>query len=171
MEDDKPKLLKIVLIERYELTQVTSKVMADYAKLADNKQLTELLKDKLFVRQYVESRDVLDMVSDFPATISSGDLLSFLRKLPPRLYSAACTQSENEEQHAIIDRGSSDLVSGPLVAKFIGCRRDQLDTLKNLGFLAPSRAACPETGNYDVYSRAALIEAKEYYQRWKEGGR
>ena len=95
--DDQPKLLKMILIDDYELTVVTSKVMRDYASVTGNTHLKELCDDKWFIRQYVESRDILDMVSDFPGSVSAGDLLNFLRKLPPRLYSAACSQRENEE--------------------------------------------------------------------------
>ena len=93
----KRKLLKVALIEDFELTLVTAKVMRDYAKESGNLRLTELLEDKEFVQEYTANRDVLDMVTDFPESITADQLPEFLRKLPPRFYSVASSQKTDKD--------------------------------------------------------------------------
>lgn len=93
----KSKLLKVALIEDFELTVVTAKVMRDYAKETGNERITELLNDKEFVQEYTANRDVLDMVVDFPENITAEQLPKFMRKLPPRFYSVASSQKTDKD--------------------------------------------------------------------------
>lgn len=84
--------LKLALENRLEATVLTKPVVAKYAALADIKELEQLLgndrKDEF--REYIEGRDLVDLLRDYPANgFGAQDFAGILRKLPPRLYSIA----------------------------------------------------------------------------------
>ncbi len=83
------KLLKEALISDYEITMLTPVVIGKYADLSKNRELGFLVKNKEFLDNYSKTRDLLDLVRDYPSDISPHDLLSVLRNLAPRLYSVA----------------------------------------------------------------------------------
>ena len=87
----KIKLLKEALIQHFELTVLTPLVITKYASLINNSHLNELVQDEVVLNQYAESRNVLDLLTDFPAYITAGEFVSILRKLSPRLYSVSCS--------------------------------------------------------------------------------
>jgi sulfite reductase (NADPH) flavoprotein alpha-component len=86
---DQKKLLKEALVKDFELTIITPVVVKKYAELTKNHTIIELVNDKTKLDEYVQTRDVLDLITDFPARINPDDFLSILRKLAPRLYSVA----------------------------------------------------------------------------------
>jgi len=92
------KMLKIALINDYELTVITPVVLEKYAKLVKNNKLNKLLQDEVQVNKYIEHSDVLDMVSDFQGEFELNDFLNCLRKLTPRLYSAASYMPGGKEK-------------------------------------------------------------------------
>ncbi len=83
------QLLKETLVRDYELTIITPVVVKKYAALTHNQALNDLLADKTRLDAYVETRDILDLITDFPAQITPDQFISILRKLAPRLYSVA----------------------------------------------------------------------------------
>ncbi|MBN2175438.1 MAG: flavodoxin domain-containing protein [Bacteroidales bacterium] len=83
------KLLKEALVRDFELTMITTVVVKKYAEIIKNDKLNSLLQDKIKLEEYVQSRDVLDLITDFPARITPEQFISILRKLAPRLYSVA----------------------------------------------------------------------------------
>ncbi len=97
-KEENKKMLKVTLINDYELTVITPVVLGKYAALVKNKKLDELIKDEVKVNQYIEKSDVLDMVSDFPGDFKLNDFLQTLRKLTPRLYSAASYMPGGQEK-------------------------------------------------------------------------
>ncbi|MCB0806697.1 MAG: flavodoxin domain-containing protein [Bacteroidales bacterium] len=83
------RLLKEALVREYELTIITPVVVKKYADIVQNKKLNDLVTDKPRLDEYVQTRDILDLITDFPARITPEQFLSILRKLAPRLYSVA----------------------------------------------------------------------------------
>ena len=54
-------------------------------------------------RGYLEGRQILDLLEDFPCTLAPEQLTSLLRKLPPRLYSVASSlRATPEEAHLLV---------------------------------------------------------------------
>lgn len=94
----KRTMLKQELITDYELTLLTPVVLKKYAGFARSSELEELIENDSKLEAYCETSDVIDMINDFPAEISAEDLLSTLRKLPPRLYSVACSQNKYPDE-------------------------------------------------------------------------
>ena len=86
------------LIEHFELTQLHPGFVENYAKASEQAQLLELIGDKTALREYIADRQVIDVVRQYPASITSEMLFAALRKLTPRLYSIASSMSEVEEE-------------------------------------------------------------------------
>ena len=54
-------------------------------------------------RAYVEGRQIVDLLEDFPAKLAPAQLTSLLRKLPPRLYSVASALAVSpDEAHLLV---------------------------------------------------------------------
>jgi sulfite reductase (NADPH) flavoprotein alpha-component len=88
-QSEKP--LRQALIEDYEISRLTPRVLENYAQFSRN-GLSDLVREKnrKKLRTYLEGRDVIDLLSDYaPAQITSCELLGLLRKMPRRLYSIA----------------------------------------------------------------------------------
>lgn len=81
------KSLREILMNHYEISVLTKEVVNKYSELAKNKQLLKLVGDADMLRKYSYGRDMLDLVSDFPADVAPEDMVGILRKLQPRLYS------------------------------------------------------------------------------------
>jgi sulfite reductase (NADPH) flavoprotein alpha-component len=93
--------LKEALISHFEITVLTKPLLEQAAKLLENKELQELLlpdnAEKL--KEYLEGRDLLDLVRDFgPWEVSAQEFISILRKMPARLYSIASSLSANPDE-------------------------------------------------------------------------
>ncbi|MCG7530266.1 assimilatory sulfite reductase (NADPH) flavoprotein subunit [Psychrobium sp. MM17-31] len=86
------------LIENYELTQLHPGFISAYGEAANISELVKLSEDKDATRAYITQRQVIDVVRDYPAAISTEQLVAALRKLTPRLYSIASAMSEVEEE-------------------------------------------------------------------------
>ena len=87
-----PKLLADVLREDLEITTISKAVLKKLNEVAPNDKLAALLADdaKDELRDYLWGRWLADALNDFaPKGISADNLVSILRKLPPRLYSIA----------------------------------------------------------------------------------
>ncbi|MBP7547527.1 MAG: sulfite reductase [NADPH] flavoprotein alpha-component, partial [Corallincola sp.] len=92
--------LRDALIRDYELTQLTPGFVKGYAEAGNIAALLELQADPAALRGYIGERQVIDVVREHPAKVSSEQLLAALRRLAPRLYSIASSQAEvGEEVH------------------------------------------------------------------------
>ena len=49
--------------------------------------LEDKVQDSEWIQNYIEGRDFIDLLNDFPRRIRTEDLYQILRKLPPREYS------------------------------------------------------------------------------------
>ncbi|MDQ0253545.1 sulfite reductase (NADPH) flavoprotein alpha-component [Evansella vedderi] len=84
--------LKEALTDYFEITLLTKKTLQKASELTDNEELKNLVdkENASQLKEYIDGRDLLDMLRDFgPWNCSSQDIVSLLRKIPPRLYSIA----------------------------------------------------------------------------------
>ncbi len=93
-----PYTISDALSEIYEITQLHPGFVEKYAKLTKDKKLISISSDKKILSEFVNNRQVIDVVHEYPYTITANDLISMLRKLTPRLYSIASSQTEFEDE-------------------------------------------------------------------------
>jgi sulfite reductase (NADPH) flavoprotein alpha-component len=85
-----------------DITVLSRQVMEAYAALNPDPRLRELLAGDDW-RTYLEGRQIVDLLEDFPAELTPAQLAGLLRKLPPRLYSAASSlAAEPEAVHLLV---------------------------------------------------------------------
>ncbi|MEM9015739.1 MAG: sulfite reductase subunit alpha [Verrucomicrobiota bacterium] len=87
--DKGERSLREALLEDYDVTTLSAKLMGDWNEIAKSESLTELLKsDPKDLEDYLWGRNLIDLVTEFPASLSSAsEFVALLRKLGPRLYS------------------------------------------------------------------------------------
>lgn len=93
--------LKEALAVHFEITLLTKKVLQQAAELTDNEALKSLVsaENAAQLKEYIEGRDLLDLLRDFgPWKASAQEIVSLLRKMPPRLYSIASSLAANPEE-------------------------------------------------------------------------
>ncbi|MFY8300993.1 assimilatory sulfite reductase (NADPH) flavoprotein subunit [Pseudoalteromonas sp. SS15] len=90
--------IRTALIEKLELTQSYPGFVEKYAQSTNNAELLKLVEDKAAMREYIEARQIFDIIKQNPSDISAQDLANSLRKLQARLYSIASSQAEVEEE-------------------------------------------------------------------------
>ncbi|MCD4840220.1 sulfite reductase subunit alpha [Neobacillus sedimentimangrovi] len=93
--------LKEALTNHYEITLLTKKILQQAASFTENEELKSLVlaenADKL--KEYCYGRDLLDMLRDFgPWKASAQEIVSLLRKMPPRLYSIASSMAAHPDE-------------------------------------------------------------------------
>ncbi len=88
------------LFRTMEATIITRPVLQKYAALARNPKLDELLDEqhKKALNDYLYGRELIDMVTDFPAEVSPQAFVDCMRKLPPRLYSIASSLKQHPDE-------------------------------------------------------------------------
>jgi sulfite reductase (NADPH) flavoprotein alpha-component len=99
--EGKEQSLYEALFRHYEATIITRPVLQKYAALAKNIQLDRLLEDssRKELNDYLYGREIIDLVSDFPAgDLSPQAFVECLRKLPPRLYSIASSLKQHPNE-------------------------------------------------------------------------
>ncbi|KUO23426.1 assimilatory sulfite reductase (NADPH) flavoprotein subunit [Vibrio cholerae] len=95
--------LHSALTHHYEITTANPQLVAQFAELAQSEKLTSLAQDKEALREYATRTQVIDVMREEKVTLSAIQLLSLLRRLTPRLYSIASSQSEvGEEVHLTV---------------------------------------------------------------------
>lgn len=98
--------LREAFTSHYEITILTKPLLEKIAQLTSIDELYELIgagnEEKL--KEYIEGRDLLDVVKDFgPFDVSSQEFVDLLRKMPARLYSIASSLEANpDEVHVTI---------------------------------------------------------------------
>ena len=87
-ELDADDALRDQLSGEFDITVLSRQVMEAYAAITSDPKLHDLLAGDGW-RAYVEGRQIVDLLEDFPAKLAPAQLTGLLRKLPPRLYSVA----------------------------------------------------------------------------------
>ncbi|EKF9603569.1 assimilatory sulfite reductase (NADPH) flavoprotein subunit [Vibrio cholerae] len=101
--DSETLSLYSALTHHYEITAANPQLVAQFAELAQSEKLTSLAQDKEALREYATHTQVIDVLREEKVTLSAIQLLSLLRRLTPRLYSIASSQSEvGEEVHLTV---------------------------------------------------------------------
>ncbi len=95
---DTKHTLREALIENLELTQSYPSFVEKYAAATGNEILAKLTEDKPALRDYIAERQIYDILHDHPGAIAPQALVDALRKMQPRLYSIASSQTEVEEE-------------------------------------------------------------------------
>ncbi|TKF22814.1 assimilatory sulfite reductase (NADPH) flavoprotein subunit [Vibrio genomosp. F6] len=90
--------IRSALIAKYEITSANPQFVTKYAELSGSKKLQKLVEDKDKLREYAASTQVIDVLSEKKTKLSAAQLSDILRRLTPRLYSIASSQSEVEEE-------------------------------------------------------------------------
>ena len=94
--------LKTWLGQHRELTQLTRPFLLAHAELAGRPELSALLQpdSQEALKTYLATRQVLDVLQEYPAAWSAPALVKALRPLTPRMYSIASSQAlVGEEVH------------------------------------------------------------------------
>jgi sulfite reductase (NADPH) flavoprotein alpha-component len=90
------------LIAEFDITALSRPVMQALARINPAQRLEELLAGDGW-RAYLEGRQIVDLLEDFPCALAPGQLTGLLRKLPPRLYSVASSlKVAPEEAHLLL---------------------------------------------------------------------
>lgn len=85
----KDQSLRHILLHEVELTVLTRDLVDRYATWTNNAFLKQVLLDQAALKNFLWGRNVADLLREYPAALSEATLLTFLRKMPPRLYSIA----------------------------------------------------------------------------------
>lgn len=97
--DGKNLSLKQALTEHFELTGTHPAFVEGYAKLTNNKKLLALADDKNALREFANSHQIIDVVSETGnEAIDEQNFVALLRRVVPRLYSIASSQTEVEDE-------------------------------------------------------------------------
>ena len=101
--EGKTQTISTALLSHLELTQNTPAFVKDYAALAYNEQLNDLVADNQALQELVQSTPIVDVLHKFPAKLTAEQLVSLLRPLTPRLYSISSSPAEvGEEVHLTV---------------------------------------------------------------------
>ncbi|MEO0752769.1 MAG: flavodoxin domain-containing protein, partial [Pseudomonadota bacterium] len=92
------RALRDALIEDLELTQSYPGFVEKYAAATGNEVLAALVTDKAALREYLAPRQIFDVIHEHPAVIAPQTFVDALRRLQPRHYSIASSQSEVEDE-------------------------------------------------------------------------
>lgn len=95
---DDSKAVREALIEDFELTQSYPGFVEKFAAATGNAVLTEIAGDKSVLREYLDDRQIYDVIRQNPGELTAQALIDCLRKQQPRLYSIASSQKEVEEE-------------------------------------------------------------------------
>jgi sulfite reductase (NADPH) flavoprotein alpha-component len=91
------------LSEHLEITVLNREVIQKYQEKSGNEKLQEIIEDDQVLDKYLYGHDVLDLIEDFPATLSVQDLADVLRNFPARLYSISSSQDAvGDEVHITV---------------------------------------------------------------------
>ena len=91
------------LIDSLELTQSYPSFLEKYASSTGNSEQQKIAADKTAARECLATRQTLDVILQYPGSLTAQQLADSLRKQQPRLYSIASSQAEvGEEVHLTV---------------------------------------------------------------------
>ncbi len=126
--------LQKALVEKYEITSANPQLVTQYAELSGSKKLEKLAADKDKLRQYSGNTQVIDVLSEKKAKLTAEQLVGLLRRLTPRLYSIASSQSEvDQEVHltvGVVEYQQGDETRFGGASSFLSHRLEEGDDVK-----------------------------------------
>ncbi len=90
--------LSEALTAQLEITQTAPAFIEFWAGVSGDKKLTALAEDKNAAREYSAKHQIVDIVKAASAEVTAQAFVDALRKITPRLYSIASSQTEVEEE-------------------------------------------------------------------------
>jgi sulfite reductase (NADPH) flavoprotein alpha-component len=90
--------LQQALISKFEITTANPQLVTKYAELSGSKRLEKLVGDKDKLREYASATQIVDVLAEKKTALTAEQLTGLLRRLTPRLYSIASSQSEVDEE-------------------------------------------------------------------------
>ena len=94
--------LRTEFLKARDVTTLSLKTLENYAAATGHKYVKELI-EKGEAKRWIEGRQLIDLVSEFPISLSAEQLKSFTRPLAPRAYSIASSRKEvGDEAHLLI---------------------------------------------------------------------
>lgn len=126
--------LQKALVEKYEITSANPQQVAKFAELSGSKKLEKLAQDKDKLRHYSGNTQVIDLLSEKKTKLTADQLVGLLRRLTPRLYSIASSQTEvDEEVHltvAVVEYQQGDDTRFGGASSFLSHRLEEGDEVK-----------------------------------------
>ncbi|SUM68462.1 assimilatory sulfite reductase (NADPH) flavoprotein subunit [Staphylococcus hominis] len=103
-EDGDTISLEEALSSYFEITKLTRPLLQNAAAYFDNEVLEDKVQDSEWIQNYIEGRDFIDLLNDFPPEeLEPEELYQILRKLPPREYSISSSyQALPDEVHITV---------------------------------------------------------------------
>ncbi|OIQ22842.1 MAG: sulfite reductase [NADPH] flavoprotein, alpha-component [Vibrio sp. MedPE-SWchi] len=86
------------LVSKFEITASNPQLVTKFAELSGSKKLQKLVEDKDKLRNYAGDTQIVDVLAEKKTKLSADELVGLLRRLTPRLYSIASSQSEVDEE-------------------------------------------------------------------------
>lgn len=126
--------LHSALVSKYEITGSNPQFVTKFAELSASKKLQKLVEDKDKLREYAANTQIVDVLKEKKTKLSAEQLIALLRRLTPRLYSIASSQSEvDEEVHLTVGIVEYD-VDGDVrqggASSFLGQRLEEGESVK-----------------------------------------
>lgn len=90
--------LSQALVKTFEVTLVAPKFVEFWADYSQDESLLALVEDKTALREYCGQTQLVDVLKSARKQIAAQEFVGQLRKLTPRLYSIASSQTEVEEE-------------------------------------------------------------------------
>ena len=96
--------LEKALTEHFEITKLTKPLLQEAAELFGNTELLSQIDNAEWIQQYVDGRDVIDLLTEFPTSeLKPETFYKLLRKLPAREYSIASSyEATPDEVHITV---------------------------------------------------------------------
>ncbi len=90
--------IKDALRTELEITVPSLGFLKVYAELSNSDDLAAMLKSKRQLSEFLDTRQIVDIVRQYPATLSAAEFAGSLRKLMPRSYSIASSPLANPDE-------------------------------------------------------------------------
>ena len=122
------------LTSKLEITQTAVNFISFWAEQSQDKDLLALSEDKNSAREYASNHQIVDVVKAAPTTVTAQNFADALRKITPRLYSIASSQTEVEEEvHltvGLVEYNENDQLRSGGASSFLGKRLEEGGTVK-----------------------------------------
>ncbi|MFZ3577471.1 assimilatory sulfite reductase (NADPH) flavoprotein subunit [Virgibacillus sp. DJP39] len=87
------------LLYNFEITRLTKPLLEQAEQLFGNEALSTLIEQEEERKAYLDGRDLLDLIKDYPPQeVSPGEFIQILRKIPARLYSISSSYRANPDE-------------------------------------------------------------------------
>ncbi|WP_058308956.1 assimilatory sulfite reductase (NADPH) flavoprotein subunit [Gracilibacillus massiliensis] len=83
----------------FEITRLTKGLLEKAANFFNNDHLSQLIKNTDELKRYLEGRDWLDLLTDYPPeNLEPSSIMQILRKIPARQYSISSSHQANPDE-------------------------------------------------------------------------